>query len=489
MTSSNVSNLLVQVSQIKVEVQSSTKQSADTTGLFDKTLKNVADSAPQSDLKAKDAVNPSTDVKTSPKNQPTESTTKIDSNQNESNQEVPEEVIDQVEETLNEVKEIIEQELDVSEEDFVRAMEELGFVMIDLLNPQNLAQLVADLTGETDSIALIMSDEFKSVLDQVNTLSNQLIKDTGFSLEQLKEIAPNVEIKDNQVEVDVEVDFKPNKPEVAVETPELITPDKPEVIADVVATKVPVVENKPLEVKPVEENLKEKIETTPVETKEQVIPEKTKDDGFDFSKESKGDDSSKLKEMPEKHPIIREDGIITPETKFEIQFNPENEQVVLPTGETVKANEIVNQLIEQARILNTAEATTMEMTLNPEGLGKIYMEITQKGDEITAKIFTENDAVKFALETQMANLRVELNNNSTKVTSIEVSVGTHEFERNLDENGKDQNSEFNQGQQSSKRQSRIDINSLDDMSSLMSDEDMLIAQMMLENGNSLDFQA
>ena len=117
------------------------------------------------------------------------------------------------------------------------------------------------------------------------------------------------------------------------------------------------------------------------------------------------------------------------------------------------------------------------------------MEITQKGDEITAKIFTENDAVKFALETQMANLRVELNNNSTKVTSIEVSVGTHEFERNLDENGKDQNSEFNQGQQSSKRQSRIDINSLDDMSSLMSDEDMLIAQMMLENGNSLDFQA
>ena len=291
------------------------------------------------------------------------------------------------------------------------------------------------------------------------------------------------------MEVDVEVDFKPTKPEVAVETPELITPDKPEVIADVVATKVPVVENKPLEVKPVEENLKEEIGTTPVETKEQVIPEKTKDDGFDFSKESKGEDSSKLKEMPEKHPIIREDGIITPETKFEIQFNPENEQVVLPTGETVKANEIVNQLIEQARVLNTAESTTMEMTLNPEGLGKIYMEITQKGDEITAKIFTENDAVKFALETQMANLRVELNNNSTKVTSIEVSVGTHEFERNLDENGKDQNSEFNQGQQSSKRQSRIDINSLDDMSSLMSDEDLLIAQMMLENGNSLDFQA
>jgi len=93
------------------------------------------------------------------------------------------------------------------------------------------------------------------------------------------------------------------------------------------------------------------------------------------------------------------------------------------------------------------------------------------------------------LESQMANLRVELNNNSTKVTSIEVSVGTHEFERNLDENGKEQNAENHQNQQSSKRQSRIDINSLDDLSGVMTEEDMLIAQMMIDNGNSLDFQA
>ena len=83
--------------------------------------------------------------------------------------------------------------------------------------------------------------------------------------------------------------------------------------------------------------------------------------------------------------------------------------MALPNGTTVNSEDIVNQLVEQARVLNTSESTTMEMTLNPEGLGKIYLAITQKGDEIIAKIFTENDAVKQALENQMANLRLEFN--------------------------------------------------------------------------------
>jgi flagellar hook-length control protein FliK len=186
---------------------------------------------------------------------------------------------------------------------------------------------------------------------------------------------------------------------------------------------------------------------------------------------------------------IKNDAIIVNEPKVEPAFIPEQRVVTLPTGGTVTSEDIANQLIEQARVLNTAESTTMEMTLNPEGLGKIYLAITQKGDEITAKIFTENDAVKQALENQMANLRLEFNSNSsTKVTSIEVSVGAHEFERNLEE-GQQDNNQSQQENQASKRQSRIDLNNLDELTGLMSEEDLLIAQMMQDNGNTLDYQA
>ena len=83
-----------------------------------------------------------------------------------------------------------------------------------------------------------------------------------------------------------------------------------------------------------------------------------------------------------------------------------------------------------------------------------------------------------------------MNQSATKVTSIEVSVGTHEFERNLDEKGGDnsRNQEQNSGR-SARRNSRINLNSLDDLSGMMTEEEMLIAQMMKDNGGTLDFMA
>jgi flagellar hook-length control protein FliK len=113
----------------------------------------------------------------------------------------------------------------------------------------------------------------------------------------------------------------------------------------------------------------------------------------------------------------------------------------------------------------------------------------KKSPEITAKIFTENDAVKQALESQMATLKLEMNNSSTKVTSIEVSVGTHEFERNLEEDARNQRERQEQEHQSRKQTRGINLNSLDSLSGLMSDEEILIAQMMQDNGNSLDYKA
>jgi flagellar hook-length control protein FliK len=89
----------------------------------------------------------------------------------------------------------------------------------------------------------------------------------------------------------------------------------------------------------------------------------------------------------------------------------------------------------------------------------------------------------------MANLKSEFTQSNTKVTSVEVSVGTHEFERNLDENGREDARREEGRQQSSKRRGRIDITSLDDLTGLMSDEEMLIAQMMKDNGGTLDFMA
>ena len=493
MTSSNVSNLLVRVSQVDVSITSDKMAKQTATGLFEKTLKGVADRVPSADTNANSTL-PEKQVET--KNVKPETQNDITRNikQEEKPQVDNKEIVEKVETVVEEVKEVIKDQLDVTEEDIEKAMENLGLTFIDLLNPQCLAQLVSELTGETESITLVLSDDFAGILDKVTDLTNQLFDETKNSFVELKEL-----ILQDDSKVVENVDFTNISSEI--EIPETTEPEMEPVVKDVIQEEVQVETHIPTNqdnLKPVEKQEAPVEENTTVvdETKEvlkPVAPENNQQNNQSESEE-KEEPSQVQEKLPEKNQhesnVIREEGILPPQQNLQPQFVSEEAVVTLPTGESVKAEEIVNQLVEQAKVMTDSESTTMEMTLNPEGLGKIFLEVTQKGSEITAKIFTENDAVKAALESQMAALRAEVNQTSTKVTSIEVSVGTHEFERNLDENGRENSQNQEQAsRQSSKRNSRININSLDDLTGMMSEEDLLIAQMMKDNGGTLDFMA
>ncbi|PHU34879.1 flagellar hook-length control protein FliK [Pseudobutyrivibrio ruminis] len=483
MTSSNVSNLLIQVSQIDMSAVNDKMTVSKDKGLFEDTLKNVAGSGNPVDIKRAEPTKNTLD------NKPFESgaIAKSVADRPENGQTADSsQVIEKVEAVAEEIKDVIKDELDITDEELEKAMETLGLTILDLFNPQSLAQLVTEITGETDSVALLMNDSFKNILDNVSTLTNQLLDDLKISFEEVKEIvlpelkSENLEINEELVKVDLPTE-NPSKLEEVLDDNQNLNPVEPQVVLTE--------QIKPMEgenVKP-QQNIQTDI-NNPVEMKPQVDDNNNSSkQEFDFSKNAKtANDTPKVTHEA----TVVHENLVVGQQEAAIEYSVEQEVVTLPTGETVRAESIVNQLVEQAKVLTDAESTTMEMTLNPEGLGKIFMEVTQKGDVITAKIFTENDAVKQALENQMATLRTELNQNSTKVTSIEVSVGAHEFERNLEQNAKDESRREEQmSKQSSKRNSRINLNSLDELSGIMSEEDMLIAQMMKDNGNTLDFQA
>ena len=483
MTSSNVSNLLIQVSQIDMSAVNDKMTVSKDKGLFEDTLKNVAGSGNPVDIKRAEPTKNTLD------NKPFESgaIAKSVADRPENGQTADSSrVVEKVEAVAEEIKDVIKDELDITDEELEKAMETLGLTILDLFNPQSLAQLVTEITGETDSVALLMNDSFKNILDNVSTLTNQLLDDLKISFEEVKEIvlpelkSENLEINEELVKVDLPTE-NPSKLEEVLDDNQNLNPVEPQVVLTE-------------QIKPMEgENLKpqQNIQTdinNSVEMKPQVDDNNNSSkQEFDFSKNAKtANDTPKATHEA----TVVHENLVVGQQEAAIEYSVEQEVVTLPTGETVRAESIVNQLVEQAKVLTDAESTTMEMTLNPEGLGKIFMEVTQKGDVITAKIFTENDAVKQALENQMATLRTELNQNSTKVTSIEVSVGAHEFERNLEQNARDESRREEQmSKQSSKRNSRINLNSLDELSGIMSEEDMLIAQMMKDNGNTLDFQA
>ncbi|WP_028243873.1 flagellar hook-length control protein FliK [Pseudobutyrivibrio ruminis] len=486
MTSSNVSNLLVQVKSINVEMQS-TKTGPQNAALFEKTLKLAGTNADDSMATSSNVKETKPDLIEPNQTKQLATTTDKKPEMVDSKPEVKEdtsETVSKIEEAIEEVKEVIEEKLGVTEEDIEKVLEFLGFTVMDLFNPQNLSQVVAKLTGENDSITLVMSEEFKTILDTVNEISNQLFNETNKSFEELKEIFTSFT-------PEAEVVAEPQISEKITEG----TESKDTVIFEEAVDETISVQPK-MEVNEEKAEVSKETSVANTDSTEELTPikpqisneeNKSSDNEMDDKQTFKFDvkEATKVETKPE----IKPEGVVFAEPKFEVQFSVDKQIVSLPTGETVTSEEIVNQLVEQAKVLTNAESTTMEMTLNPEGLGKIFMQVTQRGDEITAKIFTENDAVKQALESQMATLKLEMNNSSTKVTSIEVSVGTHEFERNLEEDARNQRERQEQEHQSRKQTRGINLNSLDSLSGLMSDEEILIAQMMQDNGNSLDYKA
>lgn len=160
---------------------------------------------------------------------------------------------------------------------------------------------------------------------------------------------------------------------------------------------------------------------------------------------------------------------------------------VQPKYTSVNTTEIIRQIVDQISIANTTGESVIEMQLNPENLGKLYINVTEKNSEITARIAVSNEAVKNALESQMATLRENLQDANIRVNDVEITIATHEFERNLEQNAGNENGR--QGGQQYTHQSSNNGGNKSGQNETASDEARLTAQIMRDNGNSVDFMA
>ncbi len=66
-----------------------------------------------------------------------------------------------------------------------------------------------------------------------------------------------------------------------------------------------------------------------------------------------------------------------------------------------------------------------------------------------------------------------------------MTVASHEFERNLEENQRGSAQEQQEDSQKSRKRN-LNLNSLDELEGLMTEEESLAAKIMSEQGNSMD---
>lgn len=351
----------------------------------------------------------------------------------------PEEIVEAVEALLAGIKELLTENFQVSEEELSGLMSEMGMTDMDLLNPELVDQLAIRLTGAESAMDLLFQPE---LLDTLKEVKQEITDMKGETLAQLKLTEPEMKniLEGMQEDPKVKQFF-----------------EDPVKHADSREEGEPIQEN---------EN-RPRVEV--VESESAQKEQDTQDNGFHKKENSAtGKGESTLKQdMTE-------------------LVNPVVTQLADAVGEALPeedAQSVVRQLVERIRVSVNEDTSSFEMQLNPEHLGKINLQVAAKNGVVTAQIATENAAVKEALESQLITLKETLNNQGIKIEAVEVTVASHGFERNLDDQR--ENEQNQQGNQ--KRRFRFDV--MQAAEEELTPADAVIREMMLANGNQINTTA
>lgn len=385
---------------------------------------------------------------------------------------VSEDVVDAVEEATQKIMNSVEEELDISEEELVAIMEQLGLQPIDLLQSQNLTELIAAV-NDADSLIDVAVDadmyqQLQNLTEAVDTTLEDLMAQCGISEEELQSALEQLKMQAEQNAVQGEASQPDN----------IIPFEKNMDMAE--APMQPVVED-------------------PIP----VIKDRTQAPAQNQNPDANVTEVSQMTEHTEKDSSADEQETDSYQENFNKFQNPAEETTVTPEQDvvptrTVDTESIMKQLADYVKVRQGSELTEMEMQLHPASLGNVHIQLATKGGVVTAQITTQNEAVKNAIESQVVQLKDNLEEQGVKVEAVEVSVASHEMEKNLDQSGQQQqNEQQNNATGSIQRIRRANINlnlynseeeALEEASGL-DDAARIAMEMMAANGNTMDLLA
>lgn len=402
---------------------------------------------------------------------------------------LPEDAKEQIETVAEEVKNVLKDKLNVSEEELVQAMEQLGINLVDLADSSKVMQLAMELTGSQDGSELLLIPDFPEMMTEIRELFTQLAESLNLTPEEMQQLSVQLQEMQQAESVETEVTEQPQTETVSLE--------QAEVSDDTAFTEAQKVQTQSVETQKVETQNADELVEEP-ETEEKVQVSNTEDmeedaaDGQD-GKEQSGDSKQKVA-MPENDSKPESSMKNNQQTHMSFQTTTQTindgqtvEVVQTVTQSQIDVENLLHQISQMTKISVTQAQSSIEMQLNPENLGKVYLQVISKEGAITAQIAAQNEAVKEVLENQIAVLKENMNQQGMKIESIEVTIASHEFERNLEERQENPAREQQETEKSSRR--GINLNSLDELEGLMSEEEVLAAKIMRDNGNSVDLTA
>lgn len=342
------------------------------------------------------------------------------------------------------IKDFLKEKLGVTDEELEKAMADLGLCMQDLLQPANLTDLVVELTGVEDAVAIITDAGLSETLTDVIDYAKQLVSDVQAG----RELTP-VPAEAVQTEDTAQTAVQENTTAMAAPSAEEVQPQ--EEAQDNTAAE---------STSALEDVLKSKLTLEGTENK-------TSDSGTGKQENAQTQTQTKA------------------EAVNEIAGNlSQNIQDVFANAvqETAQVNpvEVVRQVVDAVKVIQKESLQSIEVQLNPENLGKLHITVSARNGVLTAEIATQNEQVKRAVESQMSMLKENLESQGIKVDAVEITVQSHAFEggQNLQGNNSQQEKAGKEGKR------HLDLSSLDELSDDELSEDEAAAKNAVMNENS-----
>lgn len=369
--------------------------------------------------------------------QQTEDTAAEEPEQEEENGE-PDAVLlsDVMQQILQQILQQITEQLGVSPEEVLQAMDALGISTEDL--SQNMAALLSELTG-TDQMA-VLTDE--SLYTQVSDLAN--------AVEQtIEELADTLGMDKEQLTTLLQDSVKePEEPVIVVEQESAapVTDMQQESIGD------------------------QEVQTATTTDIEAEQPRETKRD-------ENGNMQQQMQDMQKPAENLQQtqgSAIAAEQTteRFDLQ----------------RTQKIIDQIADYVKIHSGEKLTSMEIALNPASLGSVNLHVSSKGGVISAQLYAQDEAVRAALESQVAALKESLEAQGMKVDAIEITEHSHQLEQNLDQNGGQQESAEAQKKSGRRLLNLDELPEEEAYEEEMTQAEKLQIEMMRMGGNKLNFQ-
>lgn len=350
-----------------------------------------------------------------------------------------EEVMEQVAEAVATMIQTVAEVLEVPVEEVTEAIDALELTEMDILDTANIPNLVVEVTGAEDAAA-IMTDEnlFADVKELMETSENliaELAEGVDVPIEELKgQIADKAkEIKAENVEND-------NKSQ----------------LVNVMGNETDAAALTQIKNENTSENAKQ---------------------GNDRNSSSRDEHSNQAVSFSQSVTDTLKMTVDDVVTEMPLSYS------------NTSMEDILEQVTDSLKTTMKDDITEMEMQLHPASLGNVKIQVAARDGIITANFTTQNEEVKQALETQIIQLKEQMNEQGIKVEAVEVAVDAHAFERNFN-NEHDQSNGQNEAEAKKKRVrginlSGMDLNNLDEID----EEDRVTADMMAKQGNTVDYLA